>query len=70
MKLQIEATDQLTTIDGVPVRYWRGFTEDGREVKVFIHRIAVHNDLDAADFDRELQEQLPPGRMISLRDIL
>lgn len=32
--------------------------------------IAVAKDQDASEFDRELTEQLPPGREISIRDIL
>ncbi len=70
MELQITATDKLTTIDGVPVRLWEGVTPDGTRCKVFIHRIAVHNDDDQAAFQRELQEQLPPGRHIPLSMIL
>jgi hypothetical protein len=70
MKLQIEATEQLTTIDGVPVRLWEGVTESGVCCKVFVHRIAVHNDEDSSQFEHELAEQLPPGRVIDLRHIL
>ena len=57
-------------MDSVPVRLWEGVTEDGTRCKVFIHRIAVGNDEDAAQFDRELKEQLPPGRVVPLRQIL
>lgn len=70
MKLMIESTDQLTHIDGVPVRVWEGATEDGVPCKVFVHRIAVHNDEDSSAFDHALKEQLPPGRVVDLRQIL
>lgn len=70
MELQIKATDQITTLDGVPVRVWEGHTASGIPCKVFIHRIAVHKDEDAAEFDRELREQLPPGRVVPLAMIL
>ncbi len=70
MRMTIEATDQLTTMDGVPVRLWEGTTEAGTPCKVFVHRIAVHKSQDAAQFDKELKEQLPPGRSVPLSAIL
>lgn len=70
MKLMIESTDQLTHIDGVPVRLWEGATEDGIPCKVFIHLIAVANDEDSSAFDRALKAELPPGRVVDLRQIL
>lgn len=61
MKITIESTASLTTINGVPVRLWEGVTENGVRCKVFVHRLAVHKDDDCAQFDRELQEtQGPP----------
>lgn len=70
MKIMIEATDQITNIEGVPVRHWRGTTEAGVECDVFVHRIAAHKDADTSAFDRELQAQLPPARTIPLSMIL
>lgn len=70
MRILIESTDELTEIDGVPVRYWQGTTEDGVPCKVFVHLIAVHKDADAREFLAKLKEQLPPGRFIDLRMIL
>lgn len=70
MKLQIESTDKITEMDGVPVRVWQGTTESGVPCVVFVHRIAVSNFDDSAQFDRELAEQLPPGRVIPLSAIL
>jgi hypothetical protein len=70
MKIQIESTDQLTHIDGVPVRLWTGHTERGVPCKVFVHRVAVRDDVDSVQFDLELAEQLPPGRVVDLRHIL
>ena len=70
MKISIEATDKLTTIDGVPVRLWEGVTENGVKCKVFVHRIAVHKSEDLEQFEQELVEQLPLGRYVDLRHIL
>lgn len=70
MKIVIEATDKLTAIDGVPVRLWEGITENGVKCKVFVHRVAVHNDEDPQQFERELVEQMLPGIHVGLRQIL
>ena len=70
MKIQIEVTDQLTDIDGVPVRVWEGVTENRVKCKVFVHRIAVNKAYDLGPFERELAEQMPPGRYVDLRHIL
>jgi len=70
MRMQIEATDQITHLDGVPCRVWKGTTEGGVECLVFVHRVAVREDADSAEFDRELQSQLPPGRVVDLRHVL
>jgi len=70
MKITIEATEKITHLEGVPVRLWEGQTESGISCKVFVHRIAVHKDEDAGEFERELEERMPPGQVFSLRDIL
>ena len=72
MQIQIESTSQMTDFDGVPVRVWKGTTAAGVECFVFVHRLAVHKDFDAAEFDRELKEMDPPGgpRIIPLSAIL
>jgi hypothetical protein len=61
MHIQIEATGFITEIDGVPVRLWEGTTGTGIPCKVFIHRIAVSNQVDQTAFDAELLAQMPPA---------
>ena len=70
MKITMTATDNLTRIDGVPVRLWEGETEQGTKCKVFVHRVTVHKNADCAAFERELKEQMPPGQVIPWRNIL
>ena len=70
MQITITATDQLTTIDGVPVRVWTGLTERGIPCTVLVHRLAVHHLQDSSQFDTELQETLPPGHAVPLREVL
>jgi hypothetical protein len=70
MKILMESTDQITSLDGVPVRVWQGTTEAGVPCKVFVHRLAVASSEDSAQFDEELRQQLPPGRSVDLRTVL
>ncbi|MCA9270510.1 MAG: hypothetical protein KDA41_18640 [Planctomycetales bacterium] len=70
MKIQIESTDQVTEINGVPVRLWQGTTEDGVDCHVFVHRIAVAKQDDCSAFERELTEKLPPPVHVPLHHIL
>ncbi len=72
MKIMIESTDVITTIDGVPVRLWRGQTESGIAVRAFIHRIQPADMSDHEEFERELKAQADPRelRTISLRHII
>jgi hypothetical protein len=62
MQIQIESTADIVTIDGVQCRRWKGTTSCGTECEVLVHRIAVLEDLDSSQFEKELAEQLPPGR--------
>lgn len=70
MKLLIEATDQLTRLDGELVRVWNGRTNDGQECVVFVKLIAVHESQDSSAFDRELYESSPEGRPADRRTVL
>jgi len=68
MRITIEATGLLTELDGVECRLWEGVTDQGTPCKVFVHRVAVHEDQDASAFDVELAEKLPPGRPATLAE--
>lgn len=56
MKITMESTDKITMLAGVPVRLWAGVSEGGVPCHVFVHRLAVHEDEQQAEFDRELEE--------------
>lgn len=68
MKITLESTTKIvelqTSTGSVPARIWEGTTESGIAVHAFVTRIAVHKDLDQAQFERELQEQRAPCRLI------
>jgi hypothetical protein len=67
VRISIESTGHVLELDGVPVREWRGRTEGGIEVLVFVHRVAVPDDADCAAFDRELRETMVPGSVAVTR---
>lgn len=76
MRITIEATEKLTTYNGAPVRLWKGTTEGGVEVHVFVTGIAVPLTADGSAFERELRETAPPAelrhgpRVVDLRQVL
>lgn len=61
MKVQLHSTEKIVTINGIPARVWEGVTEGGVNCHAFITRIAVHENDDASEFEKELQEHLPPS---------
>jgi len=67
MKATLESTSkmvELETREGckMPARIWEGVTESGIPFHAFIIRVGVHKDLDATQFERELQEVRSPAR--------
>ncbi len=70
MKITIESTDLLTTYMGAPVRVWTGTTARGIPCVVLVRTLAVREDRDQSEFERELAEELPFGRKASGLDIL
>ena len=41
MKITIESTSKIVSLNGIPARIWEGETENGIKVHCFISRIAV-----------------------------
>jgi len=65
MKITIESTDNIVTLvtdsGTVPARLWEGSTDNGIPVHCFVTGIAVPNDADHSQFERELQERRAPS---------
>lgn len=60
MRIQIEPTEHILTVDDVEVRLWNGVSEDGTHCFVFVHRIVVREgEMDQARFERELLTMEP-----------
>lgn len=61
MKITIESTSKVVTVNGVPARIWEGKTESGIPVHAYVTRIAVARDQDCSQFERELEEHRAPS---------
>ena len=61
MKLNLEPTAHIETIEGVPCRRWEGVTDAGTPVHAWIRMLSpqTHDAAMLAAFDRELCA-LPP----------
>lgn len=71
MRIVIESTDQLLTLDGVDGRIWQGIVEggegDGTEVLVFVHRVLVPTDSPQRAFEQHLGQEVAPPTSIETR---
>lgn len=54
MKITIEQTNVITEIDGQGARLWRGITERGHRVEVFVKRVVAIDDGAKAELARSL----------------
>ena len=70
MKITMTATPIMTEVDDVPVRVWEGVTEGGARCQVYVCRIALPPGQDAAEFETELRETLPPGEYVSAVELM
>ena len=61
MKITVESTTKVVQLNGIPARVWEGTTSTGIPVHVFITRVAVAEEADQGQFQRELQECRPPS---------
>jgi len=64
MQVTLESTDKIVEliVNGAPcpARLWEGTTSAGIRCHAYITRIAVHNQLDSAEFDRDLEKHRAP----------
>ena len=64
MKLQIESTEKIVTLDGVSMRLWEGTTESGVPVVAFVARVAVPENRPQEEyriFETELRQLRKPS---------
>lgn len=74
MKVTLQSTTKLVTLNGVPARIWEGQTESGIKVHAYITRIAIDmNETRTDEFETELLQQEQPSaevRAIPLKLII
>lgn len=65
MRVTLESTDKIVTLElngrEMPARVWEGTTANGIACHAYITRIAVHQDHDASEFERDLAKQHRPA---------
>lgn len=61
MKIEIENTDKIVELSGVPARVWEGKTASGISVHCFVTRISPQQNDNIEQFERELQETRAPS---------
>lgn len=65
MKLTIQNTSKIVTLNGVPARIWEGETESGIKCHCYITRVAINkNETRVREFEEELSEQSAPSAEI------
>lgn len=60
MKMTIESTDGLVSIDGTEARLWNGITARGIRCHIYVCKIGVHKDESQTEFEQELKEMSAP----------
>ena len=60
MKMTIESTPEMRTLNGIICRIWQGKTEHGAEVIAFIPSVAVNTSQRTEEFERDLNEHVAP----------
>jgi len=71
LKITVESTREIVTVNGVPARVWHGTAESGAPVIIFVTRIGVEESArpeQQAEFERELESASTP-RLASLGPI-
>ena len=58
MKLAIESTGYFAVLDGAMCRIWRGTTEGGHRVAVFVHAIGTAEPAAQAELEAALGDSI------------
>jgi len=57
MQIEIESTEKIVELNGVPARVWEGKTKTGIQVHCFVTRISPQTHDNIEQFEKELKEQ-------------
>jgi len=61
MQIEIENTEKIVTLDGIPARVWEGKTKSGIPVHCFVTRISPQRNTDIEEFEKELKQTKIPS---------
>ena len=61
MQIEIESTEKIVELNGVPARVWEGKTKGGIPVHCFVTRISPQTNDNLEQFEAELKEQRAPS---------
>lgn len=61
MQIEIESTEKIVELNGVPARVWEGKTKSGIPVHCFVTRISPQTHDNIEQFEQELKEQRAPS---------
>ena len=70
---RLDSTTKVVEVNGVPARIWEGETDSGIPIHAYITRIAVEENEDQQQFERELEPHRAPSpavQAISLKLVL
>lgn len=62
MRVLIDMSDELVTVDGVMCRIWNGHAENGVPVRLYVHRVAVPIQFPQGIFEKDLIVVDPPNK--------
>ncbi len=65
LTIAIEPTSTITRMNGQLCRLWRGVTDQGLAVEVFVCAVAVQNDADCLEFDRAILSMPAPDEAMT-----
>jgi hypothetical protein len=60
VKITMQSTNELITVNGALARIWVGQTENGIPVTCYVTNVMVARTEDLSEFERELREVRPP----------
>lgn len=55
MRMTVDSTSKMITVNGIPARIWEGTTEKGSRVVAFVMRVTAMGE-DDGEFVRDLLE--------------
>jgi len=65
MQIEIESTEKIVELDGVPARVWEGQTKSGIPVHCFVTCISPQTNDNIEQFEQELKEQKAPSPAVA-----